>query len=71
MLWIDYKGVMLLLEVGRSTAYKVIKELQIELKKKDYIVNPNKKVPISYLCDRFGIDADYARNMIENLKKTA
>lgn len=70
-MWINYKGVMLLLEVGRSTSYKIIDELQDELKNKGYIVNPNKKVPINYLCDRFGIDAEYARNIIENSKKTA
>lgn len=66
-MWINYKGIMALLEVSHSVAYKIIKTLQNELQKKGYMVNPNRKVPIAYVCERFGIDEDYARSVIANL----
>ena len=47
-MWVDCKGVMALLEVSHSVAYKVIKKLQEELEKQGYIANP--KRPPKSLC---------------------
>lgn len=68
-MWVGYKDVMALLEVSHSVAYKVIKKLQEELEKQGYIANPNRKIPIAYLCKRYCIDEDYARRVIADLKK--
>lgn len=70
-MWVNYKAVMVLLEVSHNIAYKVITKLQNELTEQGFIANPNKKVPISYFCKRYGIDEDYARSVIDDLNKTA
>ena len=42
-MWVDYKAVMALLEVSSVIAYRVIRELQAELKQRGFLVNPNAK----------------------------
>lgn len=69
-MWVNYKAVMVLLEVSHNIAYKVITELQNELTGQGIIANPNRKVPISHFCKRYGIDEDYARSVIDELNKT-
>lgn len=67
-MWIDYKGVMALLQIGRNVAYKIINQLNDELSQKGYLVNPNHKVPIKFLCERYGIDINDAREILANQK---
>lgn len=54
-MWVDYKGVMALLGIGRNVSYKIINQLNGELAAKGYLVNPNHKVPIKFLCERYGM----------------
>ena len=35
-MWVDYKGVMVLVGVGRNASYKIINQLNDELAKKGY-----------------------------------
>lgn len=70
-MWVDYKAAMVLLDVGHNQAYKAIKKLQDELEAKGIIKNPTRKVQVNYFCERYGIDEDYARGVIADLKKTA
>ena len=58
---------MTLLEVGQTFAYKVIRQLQDELKEKGYLVNPNAKVPIKYFCERYGFDVEEAKSILEKV----
>ena len=63
-MWVDYKGVMVLLGIGRNVSYKIINQLNDELAAKGYLVNPHHKVPIKYLCERYGINIDEARDIL-------
>ena len=47
--------VMDILGCGRARALKVIKQLNVELDKKGYIVE-NYKIPIKYFQERMGIE---------------
>ena len=62
-MWVDYKGVMALVGVGHNVSYKIINQLNGELAAKGYLVNPNHKVPIKFLCERYGIDIEDAREI--------
>ena len=64
IMWVDYKGVMVLVGVGRNASYKIINQLNDELAAKGYLVNPNHKVPIKFLCERYGIDIEDAREIL-------
>ena len=64
IMWVDYKGVMALVGVGRNASYKIINQLNDELAKKGYLVNPHHKVPIKFLCERYGIDIEDAREIL-------
>ena len=48
-MWVNYKGVMVLVGVGRNASYKIINQLNDELAKKGYLVNPHHKVPMLLL----------------------
>jgi hypothetical protein len=67
-MWVNYKGVMVLVGVGRNASYKIINQLNDELAKKGYLVNPHHKVPIKFLCERYGIDINEARAVLANQK---
>ena len=67
-MWIDYKGVMKLLDIGRNKAYIIINQLNNELAEKGYLLNPHHKVPIKFLCERYGIDINEARAVLANQK---
>ena len=68
-MWVDYKAVMALLEVSSVIAYRVIRELQAELKQRGFLVNPNAKIPIKFFCERFGVDIDDAKQIVAESKK--
>ena len=63
-MWVNYKGVMALLGTGRNVSYKIINQLNNELSDKGYLVNPHHKVPIKYLCERYGIDLTEAKEIL-------
>ena len=65
-MWIDYKGVMKLLDIGRNKAYIIINQLNNELAERGYLVNPHHKVTIKFLCERYGIDINEAREILAN-----
>lgn len=67
-MWVNYKAVMALLEVSQAVAYRVIRELQAELKQQGYLVNPNKKIPIKFFCDRYGVNIDDAKSIVSSIK---
>lgn len=64
IMWVDYKGVMALVGVGRNVSYKIINQLNDELAAKGFLVNPHHKVPIKYLCERYGINIEDAREIL-------
>lgn len=68
-MWVDYKAVMALLEVSSVIAYRVIRELQAELKQRGFLVNPNAKIPIQFFCERFGVDINDARQIVAEIRK--
>ena len=70
-MWVDYKAVMALLEVSQAIAYRVIRELQAELKQKGFLVNPNAKIPIKYLCDRYDVNLEDAKRMVAEIRKAS
>lgn len=63
-MWIDAMGVSHVLETSRTYAYKVIRDLKAELAEKGYYNNPNQKVPISYFCERFGLDEGDVKQLL-------
>ena len=52
--FLDVKAVMLLLKCKQSTAYKVMRRLNGELKENGFLVKPG-LVPRKYLVERFGL----------------
>lgn len=62
-MWVDYKGVMALLEIGRNRSYVAIRKINDELAEKGYLVNKY-KVPLKYLCERYGIDISEAKEVL-------
>lgn len=70
-MWVDYKAVMALLEVSQAIAYRVIRELQAELKQRGFLVNPNAKIPIKYFCDRYDVNLEDAKNVVAEIKKAS
>lgn len=70
-MWINYKGVMALLGIGRNAAYDIINQLNGELAAKGFLVNPHHKVPIKFLCERYGIDINEAREILASQKVSA
>jgi len=65
-MWVDYKGVMALLSIGRNLAYDIIRQINGELAEKGYLVNPKHKVPIKYICERYDIDINDAKKILAN-----
>lgn len=63
-MWVNYKGVMALLGTGRNVSYKIINQLNAELSDRGYLVNPHHKVPIKFLCERYGIDIEDAKEIL-------
>lgn len=63
-------GVMKVLMVSRTTAYNIVYELKMEQKEQGFFVNPNAKVPVKFFCERFGLDEDEVRAIINNSKKS-
>ena len=52
--FLDVKSVMVLLKCKQSTAYKVMRRLNGELKENGFLVKPG-LVPRKYLVERFGL----------------
>ena len=52
--FLDVKAVMVLLKCKQSTAYKVMRRLNVELKENGFLVKPV-LVPRSYFVERFGL----------------
>ena len=52
--FLDVNEVMTLLKCKQSTAYKVMRRLNGELKENGFLVKPG-LVPRSYLVERFGL----------------
>ena len=52
--FLDVKAVMVLLKCKQSTAYKVMRRLNGELKENGFLVKPG-LVPRKYLVERFGL----------------
>ena len=70
-MWVDYKAVMALLEVSQAIAYRVIRELQAELKQRCFLVKPNAKIPIKYFCDRYDVNLEDAKRMVAEIRKAS
>lgn len=64
-MWLGYKEVMALLECGQNSAYNTITTLQKELMEKGFLINPNKKVPVAYFCERYGLNEEYVLSKID------
>lgn len=52
--FLDAKAVMVLLKCKQSTAYKVMRRLNGELKERGFLVKSG-LVPSKYLAERFGL----------------
>lgn len=65
-MWIDKDGIVKVLQVCPSTAYKIINNLKAELSERGYLVNPNARVPIRYFCERYFLDEREVREAINS-----
>lgn len=53
-----------ILNVSQAMGYKVIRQLNSELKEKGFLTLQG-RIPLEYLCERFMIDEDEARKHLE------
>lgn len=65
-MWMTADDVASVLEVCRSEAYKIIKLLKDEMTGSGFFVNPNGKIPVKYFCDRFNLDYNEVKEMMNN-----
>lgn len=63
-MWINAEGVMIALNVSKTYAYKVIKNLKEQQEKDGYYVNPKCQIPIRYFCEKMGLDIDEVKALI-------
>lgn len=65
-MWITAADVMVILEICRAQAYKVINALQDEMRGSGFYVNPNRKVPIKYFCERYRLDENEVKKLLKD-----
>lgn len=53
-----------ILNVSQAMGYKVIRQLNSELKEKGFLTLQG-RIPLEYLCERFKIDEDEVRKHLE------
>lgn len=64
---INAKEVSAVLRISLSYAYKVIHDLKKELAEKGYYVSPTQRVPITFFCERIGLNETEVRKIIGSL----
>ena len=65
-MWIDAHGIMNILMVSQATAYTIIRDLKKEQEEQGFYVNPNAKVPVKFFCERYGLDENEVRGIINS-----
>lgn len=66
-LYYTVEEVKVLLGVEQDKAYRVIRELRIELKNKGYAMYPAGKIPKKYFLERYFIDEEEANNVLQSM----
>ncbi len=70
-MWIDANGISSVLMISKNQAYKIIRQLKAEQEEKGIYVNPNAKIPVKFFCERFDLDENEVRTIVNGEKKSA
>lgn len=61
--------VMKLLQISKSKAYGVIRQLRKDLESEGYICPPAGRIQSRYFCERFGLEVDECNKYLKEIRK--